>query len=60
MFVLSPRPGLASFRRLTHGFTVGYFRPRLPALDAARLILRASLRKRWRFNNFDAFVSKKL
>jgi hypothetical protein len=32
MFVLSPHPGLAPFRRLTHGFTVGYFRTRLPAL----------------------------
>jgi hypothetical protein len=35
MFVLSPRPGLASFRRLTHGFTVSYFRTRLPALKKA-------------------------
>src|ERR1700733_3303743 len=32
MFILSPRPGLAPFRRLTHGFTMGYFRTRLPAL----------------------------
>jgi hypothetical protein len=32
MFVLSPGPGLAPFRRLTHGFTVGCFRTRLPAL----------------------------
>jgi hypothetical protein len=35
IFILSPRPGLAPFRRLTHGFTVGYFRTRLPALKTA-------------------------